>query len=137
MAHEATHCMEFNRYGLLHSNVFGNNHAWWKWEGYPEYIARKGRADLRNNISHLLDVEKTGNNGWIYFEDSTGVVISYYKAWVMVQYCMDVRRLSFDQLLRDNGDENAVATEMMEWYKIRQSRNKHPRSNHESSKSKK
>jgi len=116
LAHEATHCLEFNRYGLLHSNVFGPKNDWWKWEGYPEYIARKGKANLKSNISHWLEVEKTDNNGWIYFEDSMGVVISYYKAWLLVQYCMDVKKLTFDEILKDNKSENGVTDEMMAWY---------------------
>jgi len=119
LAHEATHCMEFNHYGLLHSNVFDTKHAWWKWEGYPEYVARKGKADLGNNIGHLVEVEKTDNNGWINFGDSTGVVIPYYKAWLLVQYCMDVRKLTFDQLLKDPVDEKEVTRAMMTWYQQR------------------
>src|ERR1700743_1022796 len=40
-AHAGVHCLEFNKYGLFKSNPLGRQPAW-KWEGYPEFIARRG-----------------------------------------------------------------------------------------------
>ena len=117
LAHEAVHCLEFKRYGLLHSNIIGHKHAEWKWEGYPEYVARKQKADLAKNIAHLLKTETTENNNWICFDDSTGTVIPYYKAWLLVQYCVDIRRLTFDQLLNDTTSEKVIYEKMLAWYK--------------------
>ncbi len=116
LAHEAVHCLEFNRYGLLNSNVIGHRHEDWKWEGYPEYVARKRRADLAKNIAHLVATERTDNNNWIFFDDSTGTVIPYYKAWLLVQYSLDIRKLSFDQLLKDTASEQSVTVKMQDWY---------------------
>jgi len=116
IAHEATHCLQFNKYGLLHSNPIAKIPEW-KWEGYAEYVARKNKASLLKNIKHLLEVENTDNNNWIDFDDSTGAVIPYYKSWLLVQYSLDIRKMSYDQLLKDNTKENALRNEMMAWYK--------------------
>jgi hypothetical protein len=116
LAHEATHCLEFHRYGFWHSNPIAHIPEW-KWEWYPEYIARKNKADLVNNIRHLLETEKQDNNNWIDFEDGTGTVIPYYKDWLLVQYCLDVRKLTFDQLLKDTTGEDHTMQAMMAWYK--------------------
>ena len=80
-------------------------------------MARKEKANLKENITHLIETEKTDNNNWIFFEDSTGTVIPYYKAWLMVQYCIDIKKQSFDRLLSDTADEAVVNKEMLHWYK--------------------
>ncbi len=115
LAHEATHCLQFNKYGLLHSNPVAQIPEW-KWEGYAEYIARKNKATLIKNITHMLEVENTDNNNWIDFDDSTGTVIPYYKSWLLVQYSLDIRKMRYDQLLKDNTEESALRNEMMAWY---------------------
>ncbi len=116
LAHEAIHCLQFHHYGFAHSGFFGNKQEVWKWEGYPEYIARKHKADLCNNITRLLVAQKSESDKWIYFDDSTGTVIPYYHAWLLVQFCMDVRKMSFDQLLDDTTNERTVNDQMMAWY---------------------
>ena len=116
LAHEATHCFQFHKYGLFHSNPVAHIPEW-KWEGYPEYVARKNKADLINNISHLIKVENTDNNNWIGFEDGTGVVIPYYKNWLLVQYCLDIRKMSYDRLLTDTTSAVLLTQNMMDWYK--------------------
>ena len=115
MAHEATHCMQFHRYGLFHSNPIAG-YPQWKWEGYPEYVARKNKACLVKNISHLIETEHTDNNNWISFDDSTGTVIPYYKSWLLVQYCLDIRKMSYTELLKDTAPEALVSQYMMNWY---------------------
>jgi hypothetical protein len=115
LAHEATHCFQFYKYGLFKSNPVAHIPEW-KWEGYPEYVARKNKAGLVNNISCLIKVENTDNNNWIDFDDSTGTVISYYRNWLLVQYCLDVRKMSYDRLLKDTMSEALLTRNMMDWY---------------------
>ena len=116
IAHEAVHCYQFNKFGLLHSNPIANIPLW-KWEGYPEYVARKSKCGLALNIAHLLSVEKTDNDDWIDFDDSTGTVLTYYRNWLLVQYCLDVKKMTYTQLLRDKTAEAELEQEMMNWYK--------------------
>jgi hypothetical protein len=118
LAHEAVHCLQYDHLGFRKTNPVGNIPVW-KFEGYPEYIARKepGQTNLFNNIRQLNETEKANHNGWISFADGTGTVIPYYRNWLLVQYCMDVKKMSYTELLADTLTEESVYREMMNWYK--------------------
>lgn len=117
LAHEMMHCFQYNDLGLLGSNPIADIPGW-KWEGYPEYIARKNadQSDLVLNIDRLISTEKTVHNGWIYFADGTGTVIEYYKNWLLVQYCLNIKKISWKQLLADKTDQTIIYSEMINWY---------------------
>ena len=117
LAHEITHCLQFNKFGLLKSNPIAK-YPTWKWEGYPEYVARQNedQKNLAKNIDRLIKTEQTDNNGWIEFGDGTGVVISYYKWWLLTQYCMDIKKMTYQQILKDTTKEETIRQQMMEWY---------------------
>ena len=118
LAHEATHCFQFDKLGLWKSNPVARIPTW-KWEGYPEYVARQNpdQKDLSKNIERLIKTEQTDNNGWILFADSTGAVIPYYKYWLLVQYSMDIKKMTYAQILADTTKEETVRLQMMDWYK--------------------
>jgi len=117
LAHEATHCLQYDKLGLLKSNPLAKI-PHWKWEGYPEYVARQNpdQKDLRENITRLIKTEQTDNNGWILFTDSTGEVIPYYKDWLLTQYCIDIRKMTYMQILGDKSKEEVMWQQMMKWY---------------------
>jgi hypothetical protein len=117
IAHAEVHCLEFNKYGLWRSNPIGN-HPSWKWEGYPEYIARQNSGDknLRNDIRTLLHIERTNNDGWIMFPDSTETLISFYKYRLLIQFCLEVKKMSFVQILKDTAQEESVRHQMLAWF---------------------
>ena len=117
LAHEVVHCLQFDRRGFWQSNPVAKLPEW-KWEGYPEYIARQNtdQKDLSNNIKRLKATEQTEHNGWIQFADSTGTVIPYYQHWLLVQYCMEGKQLTYEELLADPTDEKTMEREMMDWY---------------------
>lgn len=117
LAHEAVHCLQYDHLGFWKTNPVGNIPIW-KFEGYPEYIARRepGQLDLFKNIERLAETEKTDHNGWISFADGTGTVIPYYRNWLLVQYCMDIKKMSYTVLLADSSAEESVYREMMDWY---------------------
>ena len=116
-AHEIVHLLQYKKYGLFGSPPLSRRPSW-KWEGYPEYVARQSASqkDLQQNISRMLKAQQSERDGWINFEDSTGTIIPYYEAWVLCQYCIDVKKMSFAQLLNDNRDKETVNAEMMTWY---------------------
>ena len=119
IAHEAIHCYQYNKLGFLDSNPIAK-HPNWKWEGYPEYISRQNydQQDLYQNIEHLLSYEKNGKVSWdIKFSDSSISPINYYKDWLLVKYCMDMKQLSYEDLLNDPTEKEVVQTEMMKWFK--------------------
>ncbi len=118
LAHEMIHCYQFDHLGLLNSNPLAN-YPEWKWEGYPEYIARRN-SDQQNlvfNIDRLQATQKTNHDGWIKFKDSTGTVLSYYEYWLLMQYCLDVKHLSYKQVLQDTSSVKEINQQMMNWYK--------------------
>jgi hypothetical protein len=117
LAHVQVHCLEFRKYGLWKSNPLGG-HPEWKWEGYPEYIARKNtqHGNLQNGIKTLLLAEEDNYSGWMTLPDSTEVLIHYFKYRLLVQYCLEVKKMSFVQLLQDTTGEETLRQEMMNWY---------------------
>ena len=117
LAHEMTHCLQFHHLGVFKTNPLGNIPTW-KFEGYADYIGRNNKENnnLENNIKRLLETEKTDTNNWIYFNDSTGTVIPYYKYWLMVQYSMNIKKQSYDELLKDTVSETSEYSEMMNWF---------------------
>ena len=117
ITHEETHCLQFNKLGFWESNPMGKNPTW-KWEGYPEYVSRQGEGekDLVKNIERLIFCEKTDNNNWIQFPDSTGTVIPYYKNWLLMQYCIEIKKMTYIQVLNDTTNEESINQEMMKWF---------------------
>lgn len=120
LAHAQLHCLEFNKYGLWRSNPIGK-HPEWKWEGYPEYIARQHQTgNLQAGIKTLIKTERDNNTGWMLLPDSTETLVHYFKHRLLIQYCLEVKKMAFVDLLRDTTGEKAVRLQMMDWY------NKHP-----------
>jgi hypothetical protein len=117
LAHVQIHCLEFRKYGLWESNPIGR-HPEWKWEGYPEYIARKNArlGNLQSGIKTLLVTEKDNNSGWMTLPDSTEVLIHYFKYRLLVEYCLEVKKWNFVQLLQDTTAEETIRQEMINWY---------------------
>lgn len=115
LAHEMTHCLQYKKLGFWKSKPIANIPNW-KWEGYAEYIARQDytQKDLLNNISRLQNADKSK---WeMIFEDGTVAPMKYYEDWILVQYCIDVKNMSYDQLLEDKTQETELRAEMMKWY---------------------
>ena len=117
VAHEATHCLQFQRYGFWKSKPLANIPNW-KWEGYPEYVARQSnnKKSLDQNISWLLEIEKTNKDGWVDFEDGTGCSLQYFKDLLVVRFCVEVKQMNYDSLLRDKNSREYFWKEMMNLY---------------------
>ena len=115
LTHEMIHCLQFDKYGIFKSKPLADIPNW-KWEGYAEYIARQNvyQKDLKNNMKRLLE---SNQKQWdIMFEDSTISSREYYNYWILVQYCLDIKKMSYNELLIDKTNENALQTEMLNWY---------------------
>jgi hypothetical protein len=115
LAHEMTHCLQFDELGLWKSKPFANIDNW-KWEGYAEYVSRQNenQKDLIRNLDRLSQTDK---NSWeIEFDDSTITSVEYFKYWTLVQYCLDIKKMSYKQLLTDTTNEQSIRQEMMSWY---------------------
>jgi hypothetical protein len=118
LAHEETHCFQFHKFGLWKSNPIANLPNW-KWEGYPEYVARRNadQLDLTRNIARKIEQENLDKDGWaISFSENTITPRDYYNAWLLVQYCLDIKKMTYESLLKDTTSEQTTTTQMMNWF---------------------
>ena len=116
LAHEMTHCLQFDKFGLFHSNPIAG-YPDWKWEGYPEFVARQRiKEPLVQNIGRLRKLELQGSDGPIVLPDGTQTNIVYYRNWLLVKYWLQIGNRNYGQLLKDKTSEQNVRDEMMKWY---------------------
>ncbi len=120
LAHEMIHCAQFHHLGLWKSNpVAAIPH--WKWEGYAEYVARQ-YTDQKDLFANIARFQSTDENAWeIYFADSTIASRAYYDHWTLVQYCMDIKKMTYHEVLADTISEHHIRQEMMRWFNGQQS----------------
>ncbi len=119
LAHEMTHCLQFDKLGFWKSKPIANIPNW-KWEGYAEYVSRQNndQKELSKSIARFI---ATGKNSWaINFADGTIAPSDYFDYWTLVQYCMDIKKMSYKQLLGDTTNEQTIRQEMMNWYNERE-----------------
>lgn len=116
LVHEAVHCLQYNHLGFFKSNPIAGI-AEWKWEGYAEYIARgyAARQSLTTNIKNYIE---SNDMDWcIYFDDNTITPKDYFKYWLLVTYCIDIKKMSYKELLTDTKSEGDINTEMLKFFK--------------------
>jgi hypothetical protein len=120
IAHEMTHCLQANRYGLLKFNPF-KHPEFWKLDGYPEYISKQkefsgNNYSLAREVDRYLDLENHATGDWILSEEGGCESPDYYyKGKLMIKYLMDIRHLSYDQVLKDTTSETIIFREMVKW----------------------
>ena len=118
IAHEETHCLVYNKIGFWKSNPVANNPLW-KWEGYPEYVSRssQGQLNLLINIKQLDDALELDKTEWgISFADSTVTSRSYFNYRLLTQYCLDIKKMTFEEFLSDTTSEQTIKSQMRKWY---------------------
>jgi len=121
LAHEMTHCLQLNKYGIMKFNPFKHPELW-KLEGYPEYVARKTELlnkgyELTSEIDRYINLESKSTDTWISAVDEGGCEVPdfYYKGLLMIEYLIDVKNLSYDKILNDTASENTVYQQMIKW----------------------
>ena len=118
ITHELTHCLQFIKLGFFNANPLGN-HPDWKWEGYAEYVARKSdeQLSLVRNIKRLETAKEEKPEAWgIFFDDGTVAPRTYYEYWLLVQYCLDVKQMTYLELLNSEIPMASIQKEMNDWY---------------------
>jgi hypothetical protein len=124
LAHEMTHCLQANKYGITKFNPF-QHPEFWKLEGYPEYILRQKQLSnkdysLTSDIDRYVNLKSKSSNIWISEEEGGCEVPDYYyKGRLMIQFLMDVRHFSYNKILNDTVSENTIYLEMIEWKNIK------------------
>ena len=116
LAHEMMHCYQYNAYGLWGSNPIAD-HPLWKWEGYAEYIARGklSTSEYLADLDHLTAVESKANDGWISQGDFV-VPINYFRDRLLVHYAMEIKGLTYHELLEDRTSEEDFWEELSVWH---------------------
>jgi hypothetical protein len=118
LAHEITHCLQAKKYGILKFNPF-KHPEFWKLEGYPEYISKQNEIsdkayNFRRDINRYIQLQNKAKDIWISSEEGGCEVPDYYyKGKLMVEYLMDIKHESYDQILNDTTSENNVYQEMI------------------------
>jgi hypothetical protein len=133
LTHEAGHMQVFNRLGLSRSVAL----PMWKAEGYPEYLAARlirtaPAYSLRSSVTRVLTANLAafrdehgnfqslhyGQVGASFLRDENGDDwhTSYYLARVLVEYSLDVKGMSFEQLADPGVREADVMRELLADY---------------------
>jgi hypothetical protein len=116
IAHEMMHCLQGNKYGLLKFNPF-RHPEFWKLEGYPEYISKQAiDYNLSSDIERYQKLNRQAIDNWVLLEEGGCEAPDYYyKGKLMMAYLMDVRHLSYDQILNDTSSESTIYQQMTNW----------------------
>jgi len=129
IAHEMIHCLQANKYGIMKFNPIKHPEMW-KLEGYPEYVSRQTKLNEKNyslisEIDRFVELESKATDIWILIEEGKCESPNYYyKGRLMVEYLMDIKRLSYDQILNDTQTTDSVYEEMIDWRKKIKEKNK-------------
>ncbi len=122
IAHELTHCLQMHAFGFWNSNPVANYDTW-KWEGYPEYISRQhlDQLDLVSNIELKRQQELENGQAWAFeFKNGTIAPRTYYTSWIMVQYCIDIKGITYRELLENKTlNYELLESELSVWYKTK------------------
>jgi len=116
LAHEMVHCLQANKLGLWNMNQF-NHPPYWKLEGYPEYISRQAMLkaenySLKNEINRFIELESKSTNGIVEVSEEHFMPSVYYKGRLMIEYLIDIKGMSYTEILRDDRTEDQVFQEM-------------------------
>lgn len=112
IAHEMVHaCQSHNDFWTA------EKYAFWKVEGYAEYIARSQRLSLRESIALLQEADINGLQGWDMhdFPDGTGILYNYLNFSTVVRYLIEVKNLSYQDLLHLNTPFESLKKDMLAW----------------------
>jgi hypothetical protein len=120
IAHEMIHCLQAHKYGILKFNPF-KHPEFWKLEGYPEYISKQNELtgegyNFTSDINRYVNLKSKATEIWISSEEGGCEVPDYYyRGKLMMEYLMNIKHLSYDQILKDTLSESTVYQEMIKW----------------------
>ena len=119
IAHEMVHCLQVHKYGILKFNPFRHPEMW-KLEGYPEYIARQKSSEpdyrLKKEIERFIELKRKQTDIWVAVEEGGCEFPEfYYKGRLMTEYLINIRKLTYDQVLKDKRSEEEIYAEMIAW----------------------
>lgn len=113
IAHEMTHISDMSELGIfnfIHKQLFHN----WKLEGHAEYVAESSsfNVDLGKKILLYEDPETTNK---ILQDGLMSVTYWYYLCRLRTVYLLDVKKMSIDEFLTTDINENELDSEIKEY----------------------
>jgi len=71
---------------------------------------------LTSEIERYVNLENKATDIWILAEEGGCEAPNYYyKGRLMMEYLMDIKHLSYDQILKDSVSESTIYKEMIKW----------------------
>jgi hypothetical protein len=110
--HSFTHCLQYKKYGFWGSNPIAR-HDEWKWEGYTEYTSFGRNYDLNSLLKKYFE---PASSNWIQMEDGSKTIKHHFKYLAMMKYCIEIRQMSYDQILESKKSHDEVYAELISWY---------------------
>jgi hypothetical protein len=119
LAHEMIHNLQANKYGMINFSPIKQPPKW-KLEGYPEYIAKRNTLkhpeyNFIHEIERYLKLQSEASDIYLEVKENVFLPFYYYKGRLMVEYLMDVKGLTYDQILQDTRSEDEIFNELLEW----------------------
>lgn len=119
LAHEFVHNLQHNfnpKYYIL--NSFGTLN--WKFEGHADYIAREYKNDgrLKDKIEFYLMEETKEHVGIPVFKLTDGTIqnLSYFKFALVIQYLIEVKNLTYQEICNLESNIERPYSEMIDWF---------------------
>jgi hypothetical protein len=112
LTHSFTHCLQYDRFGFFGSNPVAQYEEW-KWEGYAEYTSFGTGHDLKALLQMYLGEP---DNVWVKLPDGSKTLRYHVRYLLMMRYCLDVRGLTYQEVLTLNEADGSVFDAVMAWY---------------------
>lgn len=118
IAHEMVHGLQVNKYGMLHMNPSSHPPVW-KLEGYPEYVSQRDLIkqpgyDFSQTAQRLKTFIEEGRT-WVELTPEYGDPLIYFKGRVLMEFLIDHKKMSLDQVMEEQITEVEVYNEMLEF----------------------
>lgn len=119
IAHEMIHCLQNHVFGKWAFNPL-NHPPMWKMEGYPEYIGRARFAsmdssELREEVAFYLQHRPSHELDLLRLDDEHLTPNIYFKGKLMVEFLIEIKGLTYAEILDDERTEQEVWKDMMNW----------------------
>lgn len=123
LAHEMIHVLQANKYGLLNFSPI-KHPPMWKLEGYPEYIARRETIlhqdyDFIREIDRYVKLNSETQDIWLEVTENHFMPFYYYKGRLMVEYLIEIKGMTYDEILKDARSEEEIFDELIQWSNLK------------------
>lgn len=108
ICHEIVHSFVYNKL----CSIKASSLPAWKQEGYAEYGANilPKRNDTTYHFKNRVDLYKDSS-----FWDGNKFVFEYYEAEILVEFLIDVKKMTFEQLMTDTVTYQRALKELNEY----------------------